>query len=303
MKDTITGLVHISEGIKGCLYLATVRPTSVYSLLQASKKKPNSSVKFIYIDDELVYEGFDSDFGPLNMAMLYKYCMRINGILQPGSSDSGSKKKVVHVTTEDGKKRANSAFLVGAYSILYLGVSPHESLKSLMANDGAPFSPFRDAAIGPCYYNLYLIDCLRAIEKAKNCGFIDFDTFDVDEYQYYERVENGDFNWVLPNKFIAFCGPHNSSKIDNGYHVHSPESYFSYFKSHNVTTIVRLNKKMYDAKRFTNHGFDHRDLFFVDGSTPSDAIMMEFLDICEKTNGAIAVHCKGKILIINLIRT
>lgn len=78
-----------------------------------------------------------------------------------------------------------------------------------------------------------------------------------------------------------------------GYHQHSPEAYIPYFKNHNVSTIIRLNKRMYDAKRFTNAGFDHYDLFFADGSTPTDAIVKEFLDICENAEGAIAVHCKG----------
>lgn len=50
---------------------------------------------------------------------------------------------------------------------------------------------------------------------------------------------------------------------------------------------------MYNAKQFTNAGFDHYDLFFADGSTPTDAIVKEFLDICESAEGAIAVHCKG----------
>lgn len=31
-----------------------------------------------------------------------------------------------------------------------------------------------------------------------------------------QKVENGDFNWILPNKFLAFCGPHPKSKIENG---------------------------------------------------------------------------------------
>lgn len=42
-------------------------------------------------------------------------------------------------------------------------------------------------------------------------------------------------------------------------------------------------------------GFGHHDLFFVDGSTPNDAIVTKFLNICENTDGAIAVHCKGKV--------
>lgn len=79
-----------------------------------------------------------------------------------------------------------------------------------------------------------------------------------------------------------------------GYPLHAPEAYFPYFRKHNVTTIVRLNKKIYDAKRFTDAGFDHYDLFFVDGSTPGDVITRRFLHICESTDGAVAVHCKGE---------
>ena len=58
-----------------------------------------------------------------------------------------------------------------------------------------------------------------------------------------------------------------------GYPLHAPESYIDYFQKHNVTAVVRLNKKFYDAKRFSDHGIDHFDLFFVDGSTPSDSIV------------------------------
>lgn len=78
-----------------------------------------------------------------------------------------------------------------------------------------------------------------------------------------------------------------------GYPLHAPEAYFPYFKKNNVTAIVRLNKKIYEAKRFTDAGFEHYDLFFIDGSTPSDNIVRRFLNICENTEGAIAVHCKG----------
>ena len=60
-----------------------------------------------------------------------------------------------------------------------------------------------------------------------------------------------------------------------------------------MTTIIRLNKKIYDARRFTDAGFDHYDLFFVDGSVPTDSILQRFLEICENAEGAIAVHCKG----------
>lgn len=39
-----------------------------------------------------------------------------------------------------------------------------------------------------------------------------------------QRAENGDFNWIIPGKFLAFSGPHPKSKIENG---NLGESYYS----------------------------------------------------------------------------
>lgn len=114
-------------------------------------------------------------------------------------------------------------------------------------------------------------------------------------------MENGDLNWIVPQKFIAFCGPHQKSKtLPNGYPCHAPELYFDYFHANNVTTVIRLNAKVYHASTFENAGFQHKDLFFIDGSTPSDLILKRFLTICESTKGAIAVHCKGKLKLIHI---
>jgi len=35
-----------------------------------------------------------------------------------------------------------------------------------------------------------------------------------------------------------------------GYPLHAPEAYFPYFRKHGVSCIIRLNKKMYDSRRF-----------------------------------------------------
>ncbi|XP_073090465.1 dual specificity protein phosphatase CDC14A isoform X5 [Manis javanica] len=208
-------------------------------------------------------------------------------------SYSLSRKKIVHYTCFDQRKRANAAFLIGAYAVIYLKKTPEEAYRALLSGSNPPYLPFRDASFGICTYSLTILDCLQGIRKALQHGFFDFETFDVDEYEHYERVENGDFNWIVPGKFLAFSGPHPKSKIENGYPLHAPEAYFPYFKKHNVTAIVRLNKKIYEAKRFTDAGFEHYDLFFIDGSTPSDNIVRRFLSICENTDGAIAVHCKA----------
>ncbi|XP_044892223.1 dual specificity protein phosphatase CDC14A isoform X9 [Felis catus] len=237
--------------------------------------------------------------------MVYRYCCKLNKKLKPKKifknipflgkleSYSLSRKKIVHYTCFDQRKRANAAFLIGAYAVIYLKKTPEEAYRALLSGSNPPYLPFRDASFGNCTYNLTILDCLQGIRKGLQHGFFDFETFDVDEYEHYERVENGDFNWIVPGKFLAFSGPHPKSKIENGYPLHAPEAYFPYFKKHNVTAVVRLNKKIYEAKRFTDAGFEHYDLFFIDGSTPSDNIVRRFLNICENTDGAIAVHCKA----------
>uniref|UniRef100_I3N187 Dual specificity protein phosphatase CDC14A n=1 Tax=Ictidomys tridecemlineatus TaxID=43179 RepID=I3N187_ICTTR len=273
-------LIGACEFMKDRLYFATLR------------NRPKSTVNTHYfsIDEELVYENFYADFGPLNLAMVYRYCCKLNKKLK---SYSLSRKKIVHYTCFDQRKRANAAFLIGAYAVIYLKKTPEEAYRALLSGSNPPYLPFRDASFGNCTYNLTILDCLQGIRKGLQHGFFDFETFDVEEYEHYERVENGDFNWIVPGKFLAFSGPHPKSKIENGYPLHAPEAYFPYFKKHNVTAVVRLNKKIYEAKRFTDAGFEHYDLFFIDGSTPSDNIVRRFLNICENTEGAIAVHCKA----------
>ncbi|XP_030326415.1 dual specificity protein phosphatase CDC14B [Strigops habroptila] len=235
-----------------------------FAILCRKPKSGAANTHYFCIDDEFVYENFYADFGPLNLAMVYRYCCKLN--------------KKLKVTL--------------GFFIIYLRESP-EDVYRLILSGSVSYLPFRDASFGTCSFHLTLLDCFHAINKALQYGFLDFNTFDVNEYEHYERAENGDFNWIIPNKFIAFSGPHSRSKIENGYPHHAPEAYFPYFRKHKVTTIVRLNKKLYDAKRFTDAGFEHFDLFFADGSTPSDTIVKTFLNICENAEGVIAVHCKA----------
>ncbi|XP_074237452.1 dual specificity protein phosphatase CDC14A isoform X5 [Saimiri boliviensis] len=210
-------LIGACEFMKDRLYFATLR------------NRPKSTVNTHYfsIDEELVYENFYADFGPLNLAMVYRYCCKLNKKLKPKKnfqnipflrkleSYSLSRKKIVHYTCFDQRKRANAAFLIGAYAVIYLKKTPEEAYRALLSGSNPPYLPFRDASFGNCTYNLTILDCLQGIRKGLQHGFFDFETFDVDEYEHYERVENGDFNWIVPGKFLAFSGPHPKSKIEN----------------------------------------------------------------------------------------
>ena len=52
-----------------------------------------------------------------------------------------------------------------------------------------------------------MLHCLKGLEAALSYGWYDYEKFDAREYEHYEKVENGDLNWIVPGKFVAFMGP------------------------------------------------------------------------------------------------
>lgn len=44
------------------------------------------------------------------------------------------------------------------------------------------------------------------------------------------QVENGDLNWILPGKFVAFCGPAAKPTEYVGFRAMTPEDYWDYFR-------------------------------------------------------------------------
>ena len=76
-------------------------------------------------------------------------------------------------------------------------------------------------------------------------------------------------NWIIPGKFIAFMGPIDNKAERRG---NAPEDYLQVFKHFKVTHVIRLNEAKYDRQKFIKAGIKHTDLFFIDGSTPSDVM-------------------------------
>uniref|UniRef100_UPI00358FFCE6 dual specificity protein phosphatase CDC14AB-like n=1 Tax=Myxine glutinosa TaxID=7769 RepID=UPI00358FFCE6 len=116
-----------AEIIEGRLYFSSL----------CCKPRSTTSTHYFSTDDELLYENFYADFGPLNLAMLYKFCCKLNKKLK---SFSLARKKIVHYTGVDQKKRANAAFLTGSYAgygvpILNRGTHrDHSSQQALVLN-------------------------------------------------------------------------------------------------------------------------------------------------------------------------
>ena len=56
-----------------------------------------------------------------------------------------------------------------------------------------------------------ILDCLRGLDYAIKLGWFDHKKFNLKEYEHFERVENGDLNWIIPNKFVAFSSPYDKT--------------------------------------------------------------------------------------------
>lgn len=233
---------------------------------------------------------FFLDFGPLNLGCLYRF----SELLKAKLGDKAlTGKRIYLFSSTHMHKRANAVYLLAAFSLLFLGKSPEEAFRPFHGVS-PPLAPWHDASPTVDTFHLSTLDVLRGIAKARDNNFFSFDAFDIDEYEHYERVENGDMNWIVEGRFLAFAGPHDvRASTAEGYHTTAVDDVVPYFRAKGVTTVVRLNKKYYNEKRFTHAGIAHHDMYYLDGSNPPDHILQRFLAIVESTAGSIAVHCKA----------
>lgn len=207
----------------------------------------------------LVYEPFNLDFGPLNLGKTWKYVSELQKLL---SDIKYRTSHLYHYTSLRPEKIANSAYLMCAYQVpsaikqvIVLGKTPEQAFKPFK---NINFVDFRDASYGDCSYKCTILDCIRGLHYAIKIGWFNYKTFDIKSYQHYERVENGDMNWIVPNKFIAFSSPAETAYDSEGMKQYTPLDYIPIFKKFNVKYVVRLNKKTYDAAGFTKNGIKHQ---------------------------------------------
>jgi len=216
------------------------------------------------------------DFGPPNIAAVYKFCRRLDHYLTCNA-------QVCCYVRETGAPCTNVIFLLGVYLVLHRNQEP-QTVMGLFEILTKHILFYVDASKPPCTtFTLSLFDCWSALQKAKQHKFIDLSKFNCKEYEHWEKPENGDLNWIIPKKLLAFASPDS---------ITPPSFYIPYFKANGVTTIIRLNSEFYSSTDFTQKGFEHFDLVFPDGHAPSLLIVAAFLDIVKRPNAVVAVHCK-----------
>ncbi|VVC98939.1 unnamed protein product [Leptidea sinapis] len=152
-------ILFITEYIKNVLYFATVRHGRTLT--------NSNDTHYFCVDKELIYENYYSDFGPLNLGCVYKYCI----ILHEKLKEYLNKQVIVHYTSIDPKKKTNAA-------------------------------PFQDASQGDSNYTISLLDCLEAVVTARDLGFFNFQDFDYEEYERLDKIQGGDLNWIVPENNV-----------------------------------------------------------------------------------------------------
>jgi len=277
---------RIYEFIQDRLYLTSF----------ANQPPKSDSVHYFSVDQELAYIHFYSDFGPNNLCHVIRFIAIMNSKLQHPQL---ANKKLVLWSSLANDKRANATYLMCMYMMLVHRQSPEEAFAPVQELV-KQLQPYRDAGYGPATFWITVLDCLKGLNRAMKKGLIKLEEFDLQETEYYEAVEHGDMNWVLPGKFLAFATPHDETSPDYGIHrqpYRAPrtriEDTIEYFKKCGITTVVRLNNKTYDRQKFIRAGINHIDMYFPDGSCPPDEILHEFIAMAERTPGKIAVHCKA----------
>jgi len=267
-------------------------PNRLYwaTLNSATLPKNSSRSHYFSADSTFVYEAFFHDFGPLNLGATYRYCRQLDDKLKDPADRN---KRIIHCCGSDPKKRSNAAYLICAYMVV-VQRQPAEVAFAPFRFAQPPLKPYRDASANPVsVFDLTVLDCLQGLEYSIKLKLFDWERFNVESYDFFEKVENGDLSWILPGRMLAFAGPYPTDTDEEGFPTWTPEDYVPLFQDAGIRLVVRLNRKMYDKKRFIDHGIKHVDLYFADGTCPSPEIIGKFLHIVENERGPVAVHCKA----------
>ncbi|KAF4637692.1 hypothetical protein G7Y89_g368 [Cudoniella acicularis] len=267
---------------------------------------------YFSIDDTLLYNAFHHDFGPLHIGHLYRFAVQFHDILgAPENKD----KPVVFWSKADARSRANAACILASYMVLIQSWAPHLALAPIAQAD-PPLMPFRDAGYSQADYGITIQDVVYGVWRAKEQGFCALPSFDLEEYERYERVDQGDFNWLTPD-FLAFASPQHTpvapilpssplyatlpstlEAVDAHPTLPTPfKNVLKHFKQRNIGLVVRLNSELYSPSYFTALGVEHLDMIFDDGTCPALTTVRKFIKLAHEMitvkKRGIAVHCKA----------
>ncbi|CAJ2501070.1 Uu.00g039230.m01.CDS01 [Anthostomella pinea] len=278
----------------------------------APAKSARQAPYYFTVDDTLLYNAFHHDFGPLHIGHLYRFALQFHDVL---GAKENQHRPIVFWSRADPRSRANASCLLACYMVLIQSWPPHLALAPIAQVD-PPLMPFRDAGYSQADYGITVQDIVYGVWKAKEEGCCALDNFDLDEYERFERVEHGDFNWITPD-FLAFASPQHSpvARITESsesfaslprtipevdIHPSLPQPFknvLKHFSEREIGLVVRLNSPLYSPSFFESMGIQHLDMIFEDGTCPPLSTVRKFIRLAHETitvkKKGIAVHCKA----------
>lgn len=278
-------VLHSSPVYTGSSVIDIIPKRFVFSVERGiPKNTPNVFYFSVDHDEQFAYQPFYADFGPLSL-------LQIHVFLIVALTHMGEHEGIVHFYCNHLPQNvANAVLLATCFRLIHMQLPSDEALRPF-AGMLTRLKPYRDASSFPSTYDLTVSACVKGIEKAMKHGWYDPNTFDPQAWADHELVENGDMNWIIPNKLLAFASPYSTNEVQ-GYRVCTPTDIVPVFRELGITNIVRLNNKTYEEQAFKDAGFTHTELFFPDGTCPPDAILTRFLEIIESPD-VVALHCKA----------
>lgn len=162
---------------------------------------------YFCIDNDLTYVPFYKDFGPHSIGNIFKYVREVERLLSVKTSSSSV---LYHYTANDPVYITNSVLLICAFQVLVMQKSAEDAWSRFAGIRG--IQEYIDAGYRPCTYRCSILDCLRGLEYAVRLGWFSMQTFNLKEYSFYEQVDNGDLNWIVPGLFLAFSTPNDDHR-------------------------------------------------------------------------------------------
>lgn len=150
---------------------------------------------YFSIDENLLYNAFHADFGPLHIGHLYRFAVQLHDVLgDPANNERGvvfwskaDSRSTTHLHFPNCPRRdiliemllagrANAACILACYMVMIQSWPPHLALAPIAQAD-PPLMPFRDAGYSQADYVIGVQDVVYGVWKAKEeglCGLRDF---------------------------------------------------------------------------------------------------------------------------------
>ena len=252
--------------------------------------------------ENIMYDPFCDDFGPMNLLSIVRFIKVLDQQIDDGCSD-----QIIFAVSEGPRAFTNVAFLLGAYMLLKLDMTPATVNACFADLDSALFEPYRDATYHPADFHLSLLDCWSGIHRAMGEGWLARPTqqcssvwgrINIDEYAQYDDPLNADLHEVVPGKLVAMRTPRDLGgaayrDARGGVRHFAPAFFVPIFGELGVSDVVQLNESCYDPAAFAAAGIAHHDLALGDGAVPPLAVVRAFLAAVEAAPGVVAVHCEA----------